>query len=110
MLCCAVPSPAPCRQLGGFINGQRSTMDAPRAFFGVLHAFAAELDAAHEENSAADAAAADKGGSGRKVRVELVGPQARDGQCAAAGEWRRHLAATSVPAARAGWSAGRARS
>jgi hypothetical protein len=48
-------------------------MDAPRAFFGVLHAFAAELDAAHEENSAADAAAADKGGSGRKVRGSSAG-------------------------------------
>ena len=84
MLCCAVPPPAPCRQLGGFINGQRSTMDAPRAFFGVLHAFAAELDAAHEENSAADAAAADKGGSGRKVRGASAGWLPLGGSCCAA--------------------------
>ncbi|KAI3430710.1 hypothetical protein D9Q98_005298 [Chlorella vulgaris] len=43
------------RQLGSSINVQRSTMQQPALFFGVLLAFAAELDGAHQENAAADA-------------------------------------------------------
>lgn len=46
-----------CRHLGSFINGQRATLADPAAFFGVLHAFAEELEVAHEENAAADATA-----------------------------------------------------
>jgi hypothetical protein len=53
------PRPAascpPRRQLGSSINVQRSTMQQPALFFGVLLAFAAELDGAHQENAAADA-------------------------------------------------------
>lgn len=53
-----------CSQLGASINGQRATLADPAAFFGVLRSFAAELDAAHEENEAADAAAAGKPADG----------------------------------------------
>jgi len=54
-----------CRRLGTYINGQRSTLAEPSAFFGVLHAFAEELATAHEENSAMDAVSSKA--AGRKV-------------------------------------------
>lgn len=82
--CCSAP--LPCRHLGSFINGQRSTLAAPAAFFGVLASFAAELDAAHDENAAADAAA-EQAGSGRKPR--RAGSQGSPAASAASGASRR---------------------
>lgn len=58
--------PPACRQLGSVINGQRATLAEPAVFFGILHSFAEELEAAHSENAEADAAA-DAASSARKV-------------------------------------------
>lgn len=58
--------PPICRQLGTVINGQRATLAEPAVFFGILHTFADELDAAHKENAEADAVA-DAASSARKV-------------------------------------------
>jgi hypothetical protein len=67
--CCDMGLFPACSQLGASINGQRATLADPAAFFGVLRSFAAELDAAHEENEAADAAAAGKPADGSLKRA-----------------------------------------
>ena len=62
-LFCRLPTLC-CRHLGSFINAQKATLADPKAFFGVLHAFAQELAGAHQENAAADVAARQSVGQG----------------------------------------------